>query len=79
MNNNNLDLQNIADYRRTTGLNQSKFWQLFGYTQSGGSRFEAGREIPDSVSLLLIFHSQGILTDEDLKQAASDLASHRAQ
>lgn len=27
------------------GLNQSEFWSRVGITQSGGSRYETGREI----------------------------------
>jgi hypothetical protein len=75
----NIDLQNIADYRKATRLNQAKFWQLFGCTQSGGSRYESGRELPNSLGFLLILHAQGKVTFEDLNEAARVLAMQRVQ
>lgn len=32
--------------RRALGLNQADFWSPLGVTQSGGSRYESGRNIP---------------------------------
>lgn len=64
-----LDSKSITAYRNALGMNQSRFWNLFGATQSGGSRYEAGREIPDSTAMLLILHSLNILGDDDLKMA----------
>ena len=32
--------------RKKLSLNQSDFWTPFGVTQSGGSRYESGRNIP---------------------------------
>lgn len=43
----------IREHRKKLGLNQSEFWEHFRTTQSGGSRYESGREIPDPVQLLL--------------------------
>lgn len=43
----------IREYRRKHGLNQSSFWSRVGVTQSGGSRYESGRNIPRPVQLLL--------------------------
>ena len=46
----------ITDYktRRTQlRLNQSQFWTAIGVTQSGGSRYESGRNIPRPVQMLL--------------------------
>ena len=34
-------------------LNQTGFWSRVGVTQSGGSRYESGRNIPKPVQLLL--------------------------
>ena len=39
--------------REKAGANQSNFWMQLGVTQSGGSRYEAGRSIPTAVRLLL--------------------------
>lgn len=43
----------IREHRRKRELNQSEFWSRVGVTQSGGSRYEGGRNIPTSVQLLL--------------------------
>lgn len=34
-------------------LNQSEFWSRIDVTQSGGSRYESGRDLPRPVMLLL--------------------------
>ncbi|ENO89929.1 hypothetical protein C666_03550 [Thauera linaloolentis 47Lol = DSM 12138] len=34
-------------------LKQFEFWGALGVTQSGGSRYESGREIPEPVQILL--------------------------
>lgn len=39
--------------RKELGLNQAEFWGRVGTTQSGGSRYESGRDIPDAVLMLL--------------------------
>jgi len=36
-----------------SGLNQEQFWTQIGVTQSGGSRYESGREMPKPVRELL--------------------------
>jgi predicted transcriptional regulator len=46
----NLDLREI---RRKLGMNQSEFWSKLGITQSGGSRYESGRDMPWAVNQLL--------------------------
>lgn len=42
-----------AALRKKMWLNQSEFWGRFGVTQSGGSRYESGRDIPPPVQILL--------------------------
>jgi len=44
---------NVRDTRRKLGLNQQQFWSKLGVTQSGGSRYESGRNIPRPVQHLL--------------------------
>ena len=39
--------------RRKLGLNQQQFWSKIGVTQSGGSRYESGRNMPKPVRELL--------------------------
>lgn len=47
--------------RHRLGLNQHEFWSAVGVTQSGGSRYESGRDIPRAVSeLIRLVHVEGI-------------------
>ena len=57
--------EEVRELRRTLNLNQSEFWAPFQTTQSGGSRYESGREIPDPVQVLL-----NIAFNTDAKAAA---------
>lgn len=41
------------EIRRKLGLNQLDFWSKIGVTQSGGSRYESGRNMPKPVRELL--------------------------
>ena len=41
------------EIRRKLGMNQSQFWSKIGVTQSGGSRYESGRNMPRPVQTLL--------------------------
>lgn len=64
-----LDFKNLADYRKALGLNQSDFWKKFGVTQSGGSRYESGRDLPKSVAALLWLADGGKVSEKDLAAA----------
>ena len=44
---------NPRDIRRRLGMNQQEFWGMIGVTQSGGSRYESGRNMPRPVRELL--------------------------
>ncbi|MBE9609835.1 helix-turn-helix domain-containing protein [Chitinilyticum piscinae] len=47
--------------RKALGLNQQDFWSRIGVTQSGGSRYESGRNMPKPVQeLLRVVHVEGI-------------------
>lgn len=49
------------DIRRKLGLNQQQFWSQIGVTQSGGSRYESGRNMPKPVrELLRLVHVEQI-------------------
>lgn len=51
------------EIRRKLGLNQQQFWSRIGVTQSGGSRYESGRNMPKPVrELLRIVHVEQIDT-----------------
>lgn len=43
----------VKEFRRKVRMNQSEFWSRVGTTQSGGSRYESGRDIPEPVQILL--------------------------
>lgn len=45
--------EDVHQCRRKLGLNQGDFWSRIGVTQSGGSRYESGRNIPKPVQQLL--------------------------
>jgi len=55
--------------RKARGENQTEFWHRFGVSQSRGSRFELGTEIPASVTMLLNLYLLGIVGDHDLRRA----------
>jgi predicted transcriptional regulator len=46
-------IPNPREIRQELGLNQLEFWSKVGVTQSGGSRYESGREIPKAVRELV--------------------------
>lgn len=48
-----VDKIDVREVRRKLGMNQSQFWSKIGVTQSGGSRYESGRNIPKPVQALL--------------------------
>ncbi|HQW21416.1 MAG TPA: helix-turn-helix domain-containing protein [Rhodocyclaceae bacterium] len=49
------------EIRRKMGLNQQQFWSRLGVTQSGGSRYESGRNMPRPVQQLLrLVHVENI-------------------
>jgi hypothetical protein len=52
---------NPREIRRRLGLNLEQFWTQIGVTQSGGSRYESGREMPKPVrELLRLVHVEQI-------------------
>lgn len=44
---------NLRTMRRRLKMNQAEFWARVGITQSGGSRYEGGRQVPEPVRMLL--------------------------
>ncbi len=60
---------NPKEIRRKLGLNQQEFWTKIGVTQSGGSRYESGREMPKPVlELLRLVHVEKL----DLSRVRKD-------
>lgn len=64
-----IDLGNLADLRKSHGENQETFWRRFGVTQSGGSRYESGRNIPTPIAMLVALWATGKIDDNDLTQS----------
>ncbi len=56
----------VQAYRRRIRESQKVFWARFGVTQSRGSRFELGANIPKPVMLLLRLYFAHRITDADL-------------
>src|SRR3954469_4708165 len=55
------EISNPREIRRKLGLNQHDFWSKVGVTQSGGSRYESGRNMPKPVrELLRLVHVERI-------------------
>lgn len=67
--------QDIRQLRKARRESQSKFWKRFGVTQSRGSRFEQGLQLPVSVAILVKLYFEGVVNDGDLLRARSN-ASH---
>ena len=54
-------ISNPREIRRRLRMNQQDFWSRIGVTQSGGSRYESGRNMPKPVrELLRLVHIEGI-------------------
>lgn len=64
-----IDLSNPVALRKKAGENQATYWRKFGVTQSGGSRYEQGRNIPSPTKLLMALHASGKVSDDDLAHA----------
>lgn len=61
--------EKIQEQRKLSGLNQSAFWSRFGVTQSGGSRYESGRNVPIPTAMLIWLRESGRIDDQDLADA----------
>ena len=46
-------IHDVRQIRKKLGLNQKDFWGAIGVTQSGGSRYESGGNMPVQVNELL--------------------------
>jgi transcriptional regulator with XRE-family HTH domain len=74
-------IRNPREIRQRLGLNQDEFWQKIGVTQSGGSRYEAGRDMPRAVAeLLRLVHVDGVdittINKEDIEIIAFLRSNH---
>lgn len=54
-------MRQVRELRKLLGINQTEFWKPIGVTQSGGCRYESGREIPAQVlELIRLYWVEGI-------------------
>lgn len=65
----------LRRHRKKVRESQDRFWARFGVTQSRGSRFEQGAEIPTTVAILLGLYFKGVVKDSDLMQLRFQRAS----
>ena len=56
-------------YRKAQKMNQSEFWQRFGVTQSGSSRYESGRRLPMPLKILMHLYLNGDVSPIALTKA----------
>jgi hypothetical protein len=63
------NIGSLRAMRKLSGLNQQEYWTRYGITQSGGSRYESGRNVPKPASMLIWLHVSGRIADEDLQNA----------
>ena len=63
-----IDLGNLAALRKDFSENQETFWRRFGVTQSGGSRYESGRNIPTPIAILVALWATGKINEDVLAQ-----------
>lgn len=66
---NGLNPEQLREMRMARRESQTEFWKRFGVTQSRGSRFELGLEIPSSVAILVNLYLDGAVSDGDLWRA----------
>lgn len=61
----------VRELRKKKDLNQQEFWSRIGVTQSGGSRYESGRNMPRPVAeLVRIAHVEEIDTTQLVAEQA---------
>lgn len=69
-----LSPETLKNLRKTRRENQTRFWKRFGVTQSRGSRFEQGMEMPSPVKILIRLYFEGVVKERDLQQARRNTA-----
>lgn len=73
------DIANIAEYRKKLGINQQTFWSSLGVTQSGGSRYENGRNLPKPVAVLLTLRETGKVKKADIEASLIGIQKAKAK
>ena len=67
--------ETLREFRKDRCESQTKFWRRFGVSQSRGSRFELGLELPSPVAILISLYLEGAISDGDLWRARRGSAS----
>jgi hypothetical protein len=68
----------VQAYRKQVKESQKTFWARFGVTQSRGSRFELGANIPKPVMILLRLYFDERISDDDIASVSQKRApAHR--
>ncbi|HEX7684045.1 MAG TPA: XRE family transcriptional regulator [Trinickia sp.] len=57
----------VQAYRKQVKESQKIFWSRFGVTQSRGSRFELGANIPKPVMILLRLYFEARISEDDIR------------
>jgi hypothetical protein len=65
----------LKKLRKSRQESQTEFWCRFGVTQSRGSRFEQGVEIPTPVAILVGLYLEQKVSDIDLQSAKENAGS----
>lgn len=64
-----LSAEMLRGLRKASCESQTKFWRRFGVSQSRGSRFELGLELPSPIAILISLYLEGTISDGDLWRA----------
>lgn len=68
---------NPKELRASSGLNQADFWKRFGVTQSGGSRYESGRNMPTPLKILMQAWLERFVDDAALAKLMKKVATEK--
>lgn len=66
-------LEDLMAYRKSLGESQTVFWDRFGVTQAGGSRYEREHAMPAPVALLVLAFAEGLLNDQALRNLGAKI------
>lgn len=69
-----IDSAFVQAYRKQVKESQKTFWARFGVTQSRGSRFELGANIPKPVMILLRLYFEARISDDDIRAVSQKRA-----
>jgi hypothetical protein len=61
-------LSDIKKYRKSRKETQSTFWNRFGLTQPGGSRYEGDQKIPLPTAILVGLFADGLISESDIDE-----------